>query len=221
MDTYKRIKVKQWSQSVSRKGKKASADKEEEEQELVIFIGLAEWNGKHECLKRKYGKRLALRVSTKDPSAVLKEKAILKWKAYCKDLYSEDAEYVLLLEDFSASIFQPGTNYKEFFSLSRYKEEMGKDYKRITLYLSTKSDYEISLLKPSTDGSDLDDVLDKPSTSGSCKQQNDTRTMDTDYALLNSDNETSVPTPSLDGSDFDDMLDKPFQEDPNRIIPIT
>ena len=58
---------------------------------------------------------------------------------------------------------------------------MGKDYKRITLYLSTKSDYEISLLKPSSDGFDFDDMLDKPSTSGS--NQNDTDNLDKDYAF--------------------------------------
>ena len=33
------------------------------EEKVMIFIGLAEWNEKHDSLKRKHGKSSALRVN--------------------------------------------------------------------------------------------------------------------------------------------------------------
>jgi len=35
------------------------------EKEVVVFIGLVEWNESHECLKRKHGKRVVLKVKKK------------------------------------------------------------------------------------------------------------------------------------------------------------
>ena len=69
------------------------------------------------------------------------EKSVLKWKAYYSDCYCDGEEYVLLLEDFTEAVFLPGSNNKEFFTLHRYQQELGKDFKRITLYLATKSDF--------------------------------------------------------------------------------
>ena len=40
-------------------------------------------------------------------------------------------------------LFMPGSP-KEFFSLKRYQEETGKDFKRITLYLCTEADFRLS-----------------------------------------------------------------------------
>ena len=59
-NTFKRLKGTQWKQSVSKKGKipKVSEGKAQED-EVMIFIGLAEWNEKQDSLKRKHGKRLA------------------------------------------------------------------------------------------------------------------------------------------------------------------
>ena len=36
-----------------------------------------------------------------------------------------------------------GTSCKEFFTLERNQQELGKDFKRITLYICTKSDYHL------------------------------------------------------------------------------
>ena len=55
-------------------------------------------------------------------------------------MYSKDEDYVLLLEDFQEAVILPGSQ-KEFFTLGRYQKEIGKDFKRITLYICTKSDY--------------------------------------------------------------------------------
>ena len=86
---------------------------------------------------------MALRVSKTDPYVTLREKAVEKWKAYCSNLYHEKQEYVLLLEDGKEAVFLPGS-CKEFFSLQRYQEELGKDFKRITLYLCSETDFKLS-----------------------------------------------------------------------------
>ena len=49
--------------------------------------------------------------------------------------------YVLLCEDGSYALFMPG-GYKDCFDLERYNNELGKEYKRITLFLCTKNDYD-------------------------------------------------------------------------------
>ena len=168
-NTFKRLKGSQWKESVSKKGKmpKKSEAKAQEE-EVMIFIGLAEWNEKQDSLKRKHGKRLALRVNRRDPPSVLLEKAVLKWKAYYSDCYDNGEEYVLLLEDFTEAVFLPGSNNKEFFTLHRYQQELGKDFKRITLYLATKSDfhcYETGEELCSAEGADKTTLSDQPGSS--------------------------------------------------------
>ena len=52
----------------------------------------------------------------------------------------QNKAYVLLYEDGNRALFMPGGN-KEFFDLSKYKEELGRDYRRICLYLCTEEDF--------------------------------------------------------------------------------
>ena len=56
-------------------------------------------------------------------------------------MIEEGEDYVLLYEDGTRVQFLPGEG-KEFFSLSKYKKALGKDYRRIVLYLCTERDYE-------------------------------------------------------------------------------
>ena len=70
-------------------------------------------------------------------------KAVEKWKAFYSHLYVESNEYVLLYENGEEALFLPGSK-KEFFSLERYQQELGKDFNRITLFLCTSFDYSIS-----------------------------------------------------------------------------
>ena len=51
-------------------------------------------------------------------------------------------EHVLVYEDGSHAQLMPGN--KDFFQLDNYKAEVGKDFKRITLYLCTTDDLTIS-----------------------------------------------------------------------------
>lgn len=125
------------------KGKKTIDTPGNQNNEVIIYTGLAAWNTKCDRLKKIHGKRLALRVNKKDPPANLLEKALTKQKAYKLDCFYEDEEYLLLLEDFQERVFLPGTSCKEFFTLERNQQELGKDFKRITLYICTKSDYHL------------------------------------------------------------------------------
>ena len=81
-------------------------------------------------------KRVALRILNKAPYADVRSKGIEKWKAYHSNEFDE--EYSLVYQDGQEALFLPGT--KEFFTAKRYKEESGKDYKRITLYLCSNYD---------------------------------------------------------------------------------
>ena len=63
---------------------------------------------KESSLKPRRGKRLALKVPRNAPHKMLCEKAVEKWKAYHSNLYVEDEEYVLLLDNCKEAIFLPG-----------------------------------------------------------------------------------------------------------------
>lgn len=129
----------------SKKNKKAKCTTGKDlNQEVVIFIGLMEWSEEESNLKPKRGKRLALKVSRDAPYKVLPEKAVEKWKSYNSNLYEEGEDYVLLLDHGQQALFLPGPG-KEFFSLHRYQEEVGKDFKRIILYLCTAREFYHSL----------------------------------------------------------------------------
>ena len=105
---------------------------------IIIFIGLIQWKELDKKLKPTRGKRVALKVSNKAPYAEVRTQALLKWKAYQSNEYADGKEYALVFDDGKEAQFLPGS--KEFFNLKRYKEETGKDYKRIVLYLCTTDD---------------------------------------------------------------------------------
>ena len=67
-----------------------------------------------------------------------------KWKIFSSNTYDEYQVYHLLYEDGSHAIWVPGTDRKEKFTLKRYKEEIGKDYKRITMFLCTNREFKLA-----------------------------------------------------------------------------
>ena len=66
------------------------------------------WDRNEEVLKEKRGKRLALRVSKEANYQTLLEKATSKWGSFHSNLYEDDKEYALLLEDGKEALFLPG-----------------------------------------------------------------------------------------------------------------
>ena len=162
---FRKAKGKQWKKSVSPKDSDSDGGKSKE-REVCINIGLFDWNYKENILKPKRGKKLVLRVSNKVNYKTLCNKAVEKWKAFYSHLYVETNEYVLLYENGEEALFLRGSK-KEFFSLERYQQELGKDFNRITLFLCTSVDYRISQGLNDSDGDndilncDIPDEMDQ------------------------------------------------------------
>ncbi|XP_068716003.1 uncharacterized protein [Montipora foliosa] len=131
---FRKSKGKEWKAMVSKK----QVDKEVIVQ---IMIGMMYYCEKEMRLKPKRGKRIALSVSNKAPCNVILAKAMDKFKAYHSDIVDTNEDYVLLLESGEEAQFIPGSCPKEFFSLQRYREDLGKDYAKIVLYLCRMSDF--------------------------------------------------------------------------------
>ena len=94
----------------AKKQKKVKGGKGKElNPEVVIFIGLMQWCEEELTLKPRRGKRLALKVPRDATYKVLCEKAVDKWKAYNSNLYEEDEDYVLLLDNCKEALFLPGS----------------------------------------------------------------------------------------------------------------
>jgi hypothetical protein len=137
-DDYRKSKGKQWKSLVSKSGKSKT-----QEVDVTILISFFEWNLKEAKLKPRRGKRMTLVVSNTAPYASILKKAVEKWRAFNCDCFDDNEDYMLLLENCKEALFLPGS-HKEFFPLKRYKEEVGKDYARIVLYLCTRRDYDMS-----------------------------------------------------------------------------
>ena len=131
LSAYRKWKGRQWKERV---GKTTAIEKEEE---VAVGIGLMEFHENESRLKPVRGKRVMLRISNKAPYSVVRTQAEAKFKAYHSNHYRE-MECLLLYESGKQAQFLPGTT--EFFNLKRYKEEIGKDYKSIVLYLCTNED---------------------------------------------------------------------------------
>jgi hypothetical protein len=102
---------------------------------VTINIGLMKFVG--DDLKPVWGKRLPIVVAKTSNYHTILEKAIEKQKAFNRK-FDTAKEHVLVYEDGSHAQLMPGG--KSFFQLDNYKAEVGKDFKRIILYLCTTED---------------------------------------------------------------------------------
>ena len=138
-------KVKSFEEFV--KGKKSRSEgascygkpvkKKPKVEDVTINIGLKKMVESN--LKTTWGKRLPITVSRNAAHCQILERAVEKWAAFDRSIDSQQ-EYVLLYEDGSSALFMPGDK-KEFFELQKYKDALGKDFKRITLYLCLTQDH--------------------------------------------------------------------------------
>ena len=103
-------------------------------------------------------KCMALKVNKNDPPALLLQKVVEKWKAYFSNCYDSNEDYILLLEDYKEAVFLPGWT-KEFFTVEQYRQELGKDFKCITLFLCTLTDFRMSEGVVTGDGEQSADQL--------------------------------------------------------------
>ena len=142
-EEFKSYKGHQWKQRVSSKSSfKNSRTSQLKEEDVNIVIGLMEWRNNDCVLKPKRGKRMQLRVSNMANAINILVKAEAKWGQYNKDLYDSGGDYKLLFESGEEVNKLPGTSTD--FVLWKYKNELGKDYKRIVFYLCKGNDYHLS-----------------------------------------------------------------------------
>ena len=97
------------------------------------------WNEKSGKIKPLRGKRIILRTSPDASYEELREKAVKRYKDFYRNiLQSEELNYSLTFENGDKATYIPGSS--EPFTLRKYKEEVGKEYKSITFYLLSSSD---------------------------------------------------------------------------------
>ena len=101
-----------------------------------------EWRNSDCVLKPKRGKRMQLRVSNMANAINILVKAEAKWGQYNKDLYDPVLDYKLLFESGEEVNKLPGTSRD--FVFWKYKNELGKDYKKNAFYLCKGNDYHLS-----------------------------------------------------------------------------
>ena len=129
-------KKQQQSGSKFRPKKKVKVNPDE-----LVTINIGQMRNCGNDLKPIWGKRLPIQVVKSAGYARILSKGMEKWAAFDRKFDPEE-DYVLLFEDGSHAVYLPGQ--EEDFQLEKYKTELGKDYKRITMYLCTTADFEMS-----------------------------------------------------------------------------
>ena len=117
----------------------AKKKKKVEVSDVVIQIGIKRIvDG---ILKTKWGKRLPVSVPKNATYNDITDRALKKWSAFDRNFDSTEP-YVIVFDDGRIAVNLPGS--VERFQLHLYKEALGKDYKRITLYLCSEADIKIA-----------------------------------------------------------------------------
>ena len=116
-------------------------EKETKQRDVVISIGLMDWREKDVKLMAKRGKKISLRVSNMATKTEIRILAENKWKQFHPDFYNDRSFYTLLYESANEVDTLPGSY--EAFTLHRYQQETGKDFKRIIFYLCNENDLAI------------------------------------------------------------------------------
>ena len=104
-------------------------------------------------LKRCRGKTFPVKVKpTANPQCIL-DKGVTKHSNHDKKIH-EGLEYVLLYPDHSEVVNLPGTT--EEFILEKYREDVGKAYNHITLFIAQRNDFLMADLPTLADDIEID-----------------------------------------------------------------
>lgn len=98
--------------------------------DVEIKVSLASQNDG--VLKPRRGKSQVIRVKATSNKSEIIGKAVAKHSRFDQS-FDDSVAYTLLYPDFSEAVFIPGTS--DMFTLSAYKEAIGKDYQRLTFYI--------------------------------------------------------------------------------------
>ena len=122
------------------------------ETEVVINIGFLKLEASGN-LKRCRGKTLPVKVKPTANAQCILDKGVTKHSNHDKKIH-EGLEYVLLYPDHSEVVNLPGTT--EQFILEKYREDVGKAYNRITLFIAQINDFLMADLPTLDDDIEID-----------------------------------------------------------------
>jgi hypothetical protein len=88
--------------------------------------------------KKCSGRMLPVKVPVTADRKTILERSVCKHANHFKDDH-ENLEYTLIYPDNSEIVHLPGTT--EQFLLNKYREDVGRNYNRITIFIATKTDY--------------------------------------------------------------------------------
>ena len=116
----------------------------QEVKDVTINVGMMQFNEEKQELRPVWAKTLPLTVEKNSTCREILAKALAKRKAHDRRFaeVADQQEFQILLPDGSDALFLPGEK-RDFFSLEAYKNDLGKPYGRITLYLCSVSDKEL------------------------------------------------------------------------------
>lgn len=127
---FTKTKSKSWFNKVQRKKQKSN--------EVAINIGIFLWNERAGSVKPIRGKRVCLRINSDASYERIHSQGLQRMTDFHRDVIVENTNYLLAFESGEIAYFIPGTTQE--FILEKYKNELGKEYKNITLYLISEDD---------------------------------------------------------------------------------
>jgi hypothetical protein len=110
-------------------------EKGKEDTQVSINVGYMKFEG--DKFKKCRGRTLPVKVPVTADRKTILERSICKHVNHFKDVH-ENLEYTLIYPDNSEIVRLPGT---EQFVLNKYREDVGRNYNRITIFIATKTDY--------------------------------------------------------------------------------
>lgn len=105
---------------------------------VIINVGVA--TATSGTFKPCRGKNLPLKVTRAASTKLLLEEALKKRVAYDRS-FRNDLQYKLCYPDGTEVVYLPGSN--EPFTLEKYKDDLGRNYSRITLFLCPLQDENV------------------------------------------------------------------------------
>ena len=157
--------------------------------EVTINTGIMRLNSEGKLVKCR-GKTLPLKVTTKASKNVILEAAVRKHTAFDK-AFCVESKYVLLYPDCTEVDKTPGT--QKDFVLDDYGREIGRAFRRITLFIAKKTDFTFSEISP------IDDNIfdsDQEYEDDPIDNYNSDETIDFEKSVLSYPTEVATSQPS-------------------------
>ncbi|XP_063336843.1 uncharacterized protein LOC134632147 [Pelmatolapia mariae] len=159
--SYKQFMEYKKSKSKERQAFSCGAKLKLKQQSKPVKINIGIMVSQQTDLKPVRGKTLPLSISPEITAPDLLKQAVEKMRAFNKDLV--EGPYVLLYPDCTEVINVPGSERP--FRLADYKEEIGKNYNRISLFICPESHFKQALIaEDGTSDSDPEIVITSRST---------------------------------------------------------